>query len=78
MAKWTTWIGESTLPPAGNPVHTGPAPERTPVTYGSYDEIPAAVRESLCAAHESGLSVEQLQKIFELPAAWIARAVRAL
>lgn len=76
MAKWKSWVGPETEPPSNQKtISSSDAPERQPVTYERYEDIPKPVRDTLKQAHESGLTVQHLHKIFELPVEWIERAI---
>lgn len=75
--KWTTWVGPETNPPSH--AKTGPHGDTVyrPVTYESYEELPAAFRECLKIAYDSGLTAENLHNIFDLPIEWIEKAVKS-
>jgi hypothetical protein len=51
-----------------------PPLQRSPlriIPYGGPSEVPAVMRRTLCAGYASGVSPEQLAKVYELPYEWV-------
>jgi hypothetical protein len=68
MAPFKTWIDGH---------ESQPARELAPIApYKIPDDVPVPLRHTLKQAYESGLTVENLALVFELPAAWVELFVR--
>jgi hypothetical protein len=51
-----------------------PAPPPTRlriIPYGDPSEVPTLLRRTLCVGYASGVSPEQLAKVYELPFEWV-------
>ena len=44
--------------------------------YASLSAVPAPLQDVLRRAHESGLDVEHLVKVYELPAEWVTEILQ--